>query len=387
MRFIRTKAVIAAAGLALSLAACGDAGEDSDRRRRRGRRRRRPSFDDGTRMKEFADAGTINVGVKYDQPGLGFNATGSTSRRLRRRHRQDPRRRPRHRPRRHLEGEVHRDDLRQPRALPPGGQGRPRPRVVLHHRRAPRRRGPGRPLHDHRPAAARPDDSDIAGPDDLKGKEVCSVTGSTSLDNAKAEGMKPRRLRHLQPVRRQGARRHRRGDDDRRHDPARLRRAERGRAQGRRRPVLRGAHRRRLLPGPPRDVPVDQRHPRARPTRTALGRGLRGQPRCRRAWRRPTSPSSTPARPDHSRPERPGPPSRRARAGPTQPRGERRGRGPRRASPTSSRPSATRSLLFLVAGRSRWSAAPSSSRSGSARSPCSARRPPPTSRSSATPRC
>jgi glutamate transport system substrate-binding protein len=28
--------------------------------------------------------------------------------------------------------------------------------------------------------------------DDLKGKEVCSVTGSTSIENAEAEGMKPR---------------------------------------------------------------------------------------------------------------------------------------------------------------------------------------------------
>ena len=30
------------------------------------------SLEDGTRMKEIADAGTIKVGVKYDQPGLGF---------------------------------------------------------------------------------------------------------------------------------------------------------------------------------------------------------------------------------------------------------------------------------------------------------------------------
>ena len=35
------------------------------------------SFDDGTRMKELADAGTIKVGVKYDQPGLGFKDAAS----------------------------------------------------------------------------------------------------------------------------------------------------------------------------------------------------------------------------------------------------------------------------------------------------------------------
>ena len=35
------------------------------------------SFDDGTRMKELADAGKIKVGVKYDQPGLGFKDAAS----------------------------------------------------------------------------------------------------------------------------------------------------------------------------------------------------------------------------------------------------------------------------------------------------------------------
>jgi glutamate transport system substrate-binding protein len=35
-------------------------------------------------------------------------------------------------------------------------------------------------------------DSDIDSLDDVKGTEVCSVTGSTSLDNIEAEGAKPR---------------------------------------------------------------------------------------------------------------------------------------------------------------------------------------------------
>jgi glutamate transport system substrate-binding protein len=34
--------------------------------------------------------------------------------------------------------------------------------------------------------------SDIKGVEDIKGQEVCSVTGSTSLDNVEAEGAKPR---------------------------------------------------------------------------------------------------------------------------------------------------------------------------------------------------
>ena len=73
MRFIRAKAVVAGLGLALSLAACGDAGDDDD-----GgadvevEENAADEFDDGTRMKELAEAGKITVGVRYDQPGLGF---------------------------------------------------------------------------------------------------------------------------------------------------------------------------------------------------------------------------------------------------------------------------------------------------------------------------
>ena len=73
MRFMRAKAVAAGLGLALSLAACGDAGDDDD-----GgsdvevQENAADEFDDGTRMKELADAGKVTVGVKYDQPGLGF---------------------------------------------------------------------------------------------------------------------------------------------------------------------------------------------------------------------------------------------------------------------------------------------------------------------------
>ena len=37
------------------------------------------NFDDGTRMKELAESGKITIGVKYDQPGIGFKgATDDT---------------------------------------------------------------------------------------------------------------------------------------------------------------------------------------------------------------------------------------------------------------------------------------------------------------------
>lgn len=67
MKFTRTKAVIAATGLALSLAACGsddgdsnvDVATDTD-------------FEAGTTMAKIADQGTITIGTKFDQPGFGL---------------------------------------------------------------------------------------------------------------------------------------------------------------------------------------------------------------------------------------------------------------------------------------------------------------------------
>ena len=73
MRFMRAKAVVAGLGLALSMAACGDAGDDDDSGTDVDvQENAADEFDDGTRMKELAEAGKVTVGVKYDQPGLGF---------------------------------------------------------------------------------------------------------------------------------------------------------------------------------------------------------------------------------------------------------------------------------------------------------------------------
>ena len=84
----------------------------------RPRRTTTGKFEEGTRMAELAEAGEVTVGVKFDQPGLGFkDAAADIPTGLRRRDRQAARRRPRHRPRvRH--GHLGGDDLRQPRALP-----------------------------------------------------------------------------------------------------------------------------------------------------------------------------------------------------------------------------------------------------------------------------
>ena len=72
MRFTRTKAVLAAAGLSMALAACGGGGGSTDVKVEDN-----PEFDSGTTMAKLADAGKITIGVKFDQPGIGFLEPGA----------------------------------------------------------------------------------------------------------------------------------------------------------------------------------------------------------------------------------------------------------------------------------------------------------------------
>lgn len=192
MRFTRTKAAIAVTGLALSLAACGDAGSDTKSVDVKVADDATSSFDDGTRMKELADAGTINVGVKFDQPGLGFMETG---------------------------GDIPTGfDVDMAKLLvaslgiDPNDTSKVKYIETISDNREPflesgkvdivaasysitdERRavvGQAGPYFITGQQLLVPEDSEAAGPEDLAGKEVCSVTGSTSLDNAKEQGMKP----------------------------------------------------------------------------------------------------------------------------------------------------------------------------------------------------
>jgi glutamate transport system substrate-binding protein len=72
MRFSRTKAVVAAAGLSLVLAACGGGGGETDVEVADD-----PKFESGTKMAELAEAGELKIGVKFDQPGIGFQEPGA----------------------------------------------------------------------------------------------------------------------------------------------------------------------------------------------------------------------------------------------------------------------------------------------------------------------
>ncbi len=77
MKHIRFKAVVAAILLSCSLVACGEAGEDDEGPDVAAEEDCDGKFEDGSRMAELADAGEITVGVKYDQPGLGFKDAAS----------------------------------------------------------------------------------------------------------------------------------------------------------------------------------------------------------------------------------------------------------------------------------------------------------------------
>jgi glutamate transport system substrate-binding protein len=191
MRFIRTKAVIATVGLALSLAACGDAGDDGGETTDvEVQENAGDEFDDGTAMKEFADSGEITIGVKYDQPGIGFKGAtddmpvgfdpeigkilaaslGIAAEDITWKETISDNREPFLQ-----EGEV---DL-----------------VIASYSITDERRqvvGQAGPYYVTGQQLLVKSDSDIASLEDVKGTEVCSVTGSTSLENIKAEGAKPR---------------------------------------------------------------------------------------------------------------------------------------------------------------------------------------------------
>jgi glutamate transport system substrate-binding protein len=192
MRFLRIKAAFAATGMALALAGCGDAGSDgsdggpdvevADNAA--------DEFDDGTRMKELAESGDITIGVKFDQPGIGFKgATDDMPKGF------DPE-----------IGKILAADLGIDAAditwketisdnREPFLQSGEVDLVIASYSITDERRkvvGQAGPYYETGQQLLVRSDSDIDSLDDVKGTEVCSVTGSTSLENIEAEGAKPR---------------------------------------------------------------------------------------------------------------------------------------------------------------------------------------------------
>jgi glutamate transport system substrate-binding protein len=66
------RAALVAVGLTLSLAACGGGGGEADVQVEDN-----PEFESGTTMAKLAEAGEITIGVKVDQPGIGFQEPGA----------------------------------------------------------------------------------------------------------------------------------------------------------------------------------------------------------------------------------------------------------------------------------------------------------------------
>jgi glutamate transport system substrate-binding protein len=191
MRHIRTKAVFAALLLAGSLAACGDAGDDAESGVDvKVAENAADSFDDGTAMKDFAESGEITIGVKYDQPGIGFKgATDDIPIGF------DP--------------EIGKilaaslgiapEDITWKETISdnrePFLEGGEVDLVIASYSITDERRaivGQAGPYYVTGQQLLVPTDSDIDSLDDVAGTEVCSVTGSTSLENIKAEGATPR---------------------------------------------------------------------------------------------------------------------------------------------------------------------------------------------------
>ncbi len=192
MRFTRTRAAAVAAALVLAVSGCGNAGDDDERTDVDVADDASSQFDDGTRMKELAEAGKIKVGVKYDQPGLGFKDAASDlpsgfdvemARLLVASLGIDPDDTSK------VEYVETVSDNREPFLQDGTVDIVAASYSITDERRAVV--GQAGPYMVTGQQLLVKSDADVAGPADLKGKEVCSVTGSTSLDNIKAQGMKP----------------------------------------------------------------------------------------------------------------------------------------------------------------------------------------------------
>ena len=193
MRFKRTKAILAAAGLAATMAACGNAGDDGESDSGVDVNvvdNAADNFDDGTRMKELAEDGKITIGVKFDQPGIGFKgATDDEPQGF------DPEMG------KILAGSlgIAPEDIEWKETISdnrePFLQSGEVDLVIASYSITDERRqvvGQAGPYYVTGQQLLVGSDSDIQSVDDIKGQEVCSVTGSTSLDNVKAEGAEPR---------------------------------------------------------------------------------------------------------------------------------------------------------------------------------------------------
>jgi glutamate transport system substrate-binding protein len=191
MRLKSTTSALTGVTLVFALAACGNAGSDdsggADVEVAEGAA---DEFEDGTRMKELAEAGEIVIGVKYDQPGIGFKgATDDVPQGI------DPE------IGKILAGTlgIAEDEITWKETISdnrePFLQAGEVDLVVASYSITDDRRqvvGQAGPYYETGQQLLVRSDSDIESLEDVKGTEVCSVTGSTSLENIEKEGATPR---------------------------------------------------------------------------------------------------------------------------------------------------------------------------------------------------
>ena len=180
MRFTKTKAALVAAGMTLALAACGG-GDGADVEVEEN-----PEFESGTTMADLSDSGKVIIGVKFDQPGIGFLEPGAD----------DPS---------GIDIEMGKiiaaelgiapEDIEWKETVSdnrePFLENGTVDMVLASYSITDERReivgqaGPYYVTGQQLLVAA--DDDSISGPDDLGGKKVCSVTGSTSIETVTEE--------------------------------------------------------------------------------------------------------------------------------------------------------------------------------------------------------
>lgn len=187
----RTRIAVIAAAAALILGACGNAGEeDKSPVDTKVDSNAADNFKDGSAMQTIAKSGKVKIGVKFDQPGLGFQKAGAkvpTG----------------------LDVEMGKiiaaklgikatdvewvetiSDNREP-FLQKGTVDF----VIASYSITPERRkvvGQAGPYYVTGQQLLVKKGSGIKDVADMKGQEVCSVTGSTSLDQVKVNGATPR---------------------------------------------------------------------------------------------------------------------------------------------------------------------------------------------------
>lgn len=188
MRLRRTKAALLTVGLAAAMVACGEAGEDDETTSEDPTQEveETTEFPEGSQMAEFQEAGKIRIGVKYDQPGIGFKEAGEDT------------------PTGFdievgeiIAGQmgIEADQIEWVETISdnrePFLQQDKVDLVIASYSITPERRavvGQMGPYYATGQQLLVSADSDIESVEDVKGEEVCSVTGSTSLEQIEEAG-------------------------------------------------------------------------------------------------------------------------------------------------------------------------------------------------------